>query len=450
MSNGRTRPPSHATLVAIAVALLGGAAITRAQALPGAASLGPDVTVSDLTGTANYGSSGGVQAYAIGTESCNVGTTPVWWCDSNTGYCNNTQHPVISQNIYRLKDGRLEQLGMGWLKHGFLSLNTYRAYCLGNGGTQTCLAPPHGGDQLGVGCTDIYGPSLNGNRPLGMRAEVDVTRGSFPFPYTTQAFSDVTEERIRVQQTDLDPALNAGALYWGETSYTTADDALASNGLNNASIRPFTVSPGSFDLSFSGATIRETTAIEEWRVVDPSVELTHVDFNHLGSPTERFEVARKVTEPNAGTWHYEYAIFNMNSTSAAQRLAITFDGSAAISNVGFKDVDHHSGECEPQPDMTCPLISSVDWTSGFDGASDTVSWETDLYSIDPQANAIRWGTMYNFWFDADAPPTAISHAQLTLFKPGTPCRVAVSFSPAFVFSDDLETGDTCSWTTLVN
>ena len=61
-------------------------------------------------------------------------------------------------------------------------------------------------------------------------------------------------------------------------------------------------------------------------------------------PVERFHVARKVTNPSAGVWHYEYAAHNMNSDRAADRLAIRFFGATTFENIGFHDVNAHSNE----------------------------------------------------------------------------------------------------------
>ncbi|MFZ4575378.1 MAG: hypothetical protein ACOYN0_13345, partial [Phycisphaerales bacterium] len=66
--------------------------------------LGPDVFVARLTDIAHYGSAGDITAYAVGTDACNMGDVPVQWLAGNT------QHPVIAQNFYRLKDGRFEQI----------------------------------------------------------------------------------------------------------------------------------------------------------------------------------------------------------------------------------------------------------------------------------------------------------------------------------------------------
>src|SRR5262245_9875310 len=114
-----TMPPGPRRTLSLALLVAG-------SALAAHASVGPDVTVYQLTDISNYGAFNGVRGYAIGTTSCNVGSTPVNWCD-NSGGCSgltSRQHPVIAQNLYRLKSGRFEQIGMSWLKHGFVSTNS--------------------------------------------------------------------------------------------------------------------------------------------------------------------------------------------------------------------------------------------------------------------------------------------------------------------------------------
>ncbi len=85
---------------------------------------GPDVVVFELPSTYNWGTDGTVRAYSVGTTSCNRGDTPLAWI-SNTN-----QHPVIAQNLYRVtladppaEHGKIEMLGMSWLKNGFVSIN---------------------------------------------------------------------------------------------------------------------------------------------------------------------------------------------------------------------------------------------------------------------------------------------------------------------------------------
>ena len=55
----------------------------------------------------------------------------------------------------------------------------------------------------------------------------------------------------------------------------------------------------------------------------------------------------------------------------------------------------------------------------------SISWSTNSYQVDPDANALRWGTLYNFRFDARACPgsTAVT---LELFKPGVSTSITVT------------------------
>ncbi len=413
-------------LSAAAVLLVAGLWALRATAA--GLTTGPDVTVIYLGSTSNYGVVSGVRGYSVGTTSCNVGSTPVRWCNSNLSWCTDEEHPVIAQNLYRLKDGRFQQLGLSWLKHGFVSTNSFDGAC------GSCVGPPHGGDELGVGCTDTYGSGLNGSRPLGMRSEVNATSGVFPYPYTNVGTSNVIEQRIEVAETELDPTLNPGARYWVEGQYVTADDAAAGNGLNNASYREVTVSAGTYNLNLAGNTIREVPAITVWPTLDAAVELVNVDVNT--PPVERFHAARKVTDLGGGVFHYEYSIHNLNSDRSGRALTITFPGGTTISNAGFYGVKHHSGE----------PYATDDWT--IDTATPgMVRWFTDDFATNASANALRWGTMFNFWFDADHGPSGMTH-DLELFKPGSPTDVTFFFSAA-LFADGFETGDTSAWTATV-
>jgi len=196
-----------------------------------------------------------------------------------------------------------------------------------------------------------------------MRSEVNPTTGAFPFPYTFVGSSSLLDQRIQVEETDLDPALNPGALYYAEGQYIAADDARAGNGLNNASYRQVLVGPApAFELTFTGSMVREKSALEAWPVLDPTVALLNVDYT---SPIrQRFHVARKATETSPGVWHYEIAVHNLNSERAAWGLSLDFPDGTAITNVGFRDVDHHSGE----------PYATTDWTIATDAGLGRVSW----------------------------------------------------------------------------
>ena len=418
---------------ALVLTIVGAAtALAAAELRAGTGPVGPDVTVFSLSDIGNYGGSGGIHGYSIGTRSCNRGDAPLNWCDESPGCGQGTtdeDHPVIAQNLYRLRDGRFQQIGMSWLKHGFLSTNSTTAGCSGAQG-QSCTGPPLGSSQLGVGCTDPYGSGLNGSRPLGLRSEVNPTTGDYPFPYTEVSGTGPYEQRVKVAETDLDAAQNPGAFYWIEGQYIAPDDAVAENGLNNASYRRVTVGVGpSYALSFAGVTIEGSPAIVAWKKQDPGVDFISLDVP-ASTPRQRFHVARKTTDLGGGNWHYEYAIHNLNANVSARAFSVDLPG-AAITNVGFTDIEHHSGE----PYATTDWVPSV--------SAGTVGWSTDTFLVDPDANALRWATMFNFWFDANVPPSWAFIHQLALFKdPLTTIEFQV---PVSIFADGFESGGTSNW-----
>ena len=92
-------------------------ALGLSLAVPANAQIGPDLVLDDIYAVQKWGQVGDIVGYSIGTEICNLGDETADWIASST------RHPVIAQNIFRLKDDRMEQLGQSWLKHGFASVN---------------------------------------------------------------------------------------------------------------------------------------------------------------------------------------------------------------------------------------------------------------------------------------------------------------------------------------
>lgn len=361
---------------------------------------GADVIVGDLDGVCNYSSVGGIEAFSVGTVSCNIGNENLLWIASNN------QHPVIGQNMFRLKtmgDGstRFEQIGQSWLKHGFTALTQNICDCGCNG---------VGGDRLGVGCSDPYVCSLNGSQGnLGPRFEVNAHTGGYLYPFTGKdQTGNSIYKRLQVNITDLDPALNGGGSYFVEGHYVTPDDAAAGNQNNNASYRPVTVSGSgtSWNASVTGETVREQAAIRAWGDTMHGVSETNVQVPGDGLVI----IAGDVTDIGGGMYHYEYAVQNLNCDRSVGSFSIPVGGGATVQNIGFHDVDYHSGE----------PYDGTDWPGTYTGGA--VTWSTQSYAANQNANALRWGTLYNFRFDANVPPAA-GLATLGLFKPGTPNSV---------------------------
>ncbi len=399
-----------ATICAVAAGLL--------SAVPAAA--GPDVIVSDIFNNSGssffrrYGTVGGITGYAFGTVSCNVGDQEAIWIDCTTGQRNCNQHPVIAQNLYRIRQvngaTQFDQIGMSWLKHGFCAADAQGANCGTCQNAGTC-------DWLGLGCTDTYSAGLNGSQPrLGPRSEVNAYTGLYEYPYLLNwaQTGDAVFKRLQVHNTYLDPALNSSGIYIGESHYVTTDEFRAGGvDVNNASWRQVVVGPfdgTAWDIGFTGSTMQQQTAIEAWQQLDPGVTVVDVFVPAEG----RFVFAGKVTDLGGGQWHYEYAAYNMNSSRSGQSFSVP-TGAAVLSNIAFHSVDYHSGE----------PYTNLDWTVINSGG--VLTWETETEAQNPNANALRWGTTYSFRFDADTPPTS-GTATLGLFKSGTPSSISENAS----------------------
>ncbi len=361
-------------------------------------SAGPDVIVGDLPSTNYYGTAGGISAFAVGTTSCNVGDFPLDWIAGNN------RHPVIGQNMYRIKDGRFEQIGQSWLKHGFTALQ----------GTVcgSCNSHPNG-TALGVGCSDPYSAGLNASQGgLGPRFEVNATTGQFPYPFTSPSYSGAIARRLQVKHEDLTPAQNVGAIYLVEGHYVALDDATWDNALNNASYRRVNIASATSNPSNAGPTVRAKTAIEGWADIDNTVELTMIDYNEGDRPA-RFILGNKVIDNGNGTWTYVYAIHNLNAHRSASGLFVPAD-SVSISDIGFTDVDYHSGE----------PYDNTDWTQSSSTAG--VEWNSpQTYAQNQNTNALRWGTTYTYWFTANSAPTT-GDVTLTFFRPGTDATISAA------------------------
>lgn len=418
-------------LLIVAVSVLGSGPLAASDT---EGSIGPDVVVFDLPDTYDWGASGGIRAYSVGTTSCNRGDAPLDWISSSN------KHPVIAQNLYRItlpdagppvEHGKIEMLGMSWLKNGFLSLNTNEC--------DSCIDPPNGGAQLGIGCSDPYSSSLNGNQSrLSARSEVNAFTGYFAYPYSNPSGTPVLAGRIQVQESELinDPAAFA---YVVEGQYIAPDDATTGNGMNNASHRTVVISGTS--LITTGPTAEGIPAIYAWRDLDPSVTIREVPVPGEGL----FIVGYKVGDNGDGTWHYEYAVFNLNSDLSGGSFSVPILSDSVITNTGFRDVDYHSGD---------ELVyDNTDWAVSIDPSAGWVSWAPVAPTPPLEANALRWSTMYNFSFDADSPPMD-ALGSIAMFKSGGPPSVSVYIqAPATnlipLFADGFESGNFGGWSSVL-
>lgn len=356
-------------------------------------SIGPDVIVGEVTGVSNYAAVGGINAYAVGTTSCNKGNQTLSWIASTN------QHPVIGQNVFRIRNGRFEQVGQAHLKHGFTALQGTACF--------TNCQPNPNGSALGLNCSDPYSSSLNGQQSgLGPKFEVNAATGFYPYPFTSNPYSGTIARRLQIASVDVDPAQNAGAIFLAEGQYIHPVDAQFGNDNNNASYRTCTFAAGSFAMTLTGSTVREKPAIVGWRDFDPSVTLNTIDI-----PLDGRMILALKTQPEAGTTRYNYALHNLNSDRSAHAVRFMMPAGTTVSGLEFHDVPYHSGE----------PFDGTDWGMTWNGAEAAFVCNS-THAQNPNANALRWGTTYTFSFLSDSAPTGV---QIDLFKPGSPGFVVV-------------------------
>ena len=120
-----------------------------------------------------------------------------------------------------------------------------------------------------------------------------------------------------------------------------------------------------------------------------------------------FVAGSNVIDNGDGTWRYEYAVFNNNSDLSGQSFTVPLGSDVNTVDVGMSFPLYHSGE----------PYTNQPWTSSVGPAG--VTWSTETFAQNTNANALRWGTTYSFWFSCDAPPVT-GNATLGLFKPGNP------------------------------
>jgi hypothetical protein len=188
---------------------------------------------------------------------------------------------------------------------------------------------------------------------------------------------------------------------------------------NNFSYRKFSVSGGPTNFTFTPltSTMRMQPAIKFWGGTGATVNQIEPDPGNDGI----WFMGYKVTNPSAGVWHYEYALFNMNLDRSIQSFSVPLGSGVNVSNIGFHAPPQHPG-WPHDGTLGDAGYSSMPWA--VTQVSDSITWNSETFAQNQNANAIRWGTLYNFRFDADQPPQA-ADATVGFFKTGSPMMVAI-------------------------
>ncbi|GJQ29176.1 MAG: hypothetical protein HBSAPP03_10600 [Phycisphaerae bacterium] len=373
--------------------------------------IGADVKLGDIQSISNHGVVGGVYGYMIGSHTCNVGTANLTWANNGT--------PGLAGNAYRLSDGRLVQIGLSFAK---------TACCAAAGTSSMCAVSCNGqgGSVLGVGCLDVYSSGWNsGQGRLAQRSAINAWTGAYG-TYSTATGSAIFKQ-IQVPAAQIGTANFPNALYFVEGVYVATDDAAGMKHNNNATYKRVTIN-ASNAMALTGSPTNEP-AIKAWRanglgagIMDPSVIDGVLDVPGEG----RFHTAYKVTNLGGGQYRYDYAVYNLSSDRSGGSFVVPVPNGVTVTNMGFNAPLYHSNE----------VYSNDPWT--MTRGCTTVEFRSpQTFAQNANTNALRWGTMYNFWFEANFPPAA-GTASIGLFKPGTPTSLDM---PASVPSGPACTAD---------
>ena len=389
-------------LIGLSVLLLAGLVADTASAQPNLRP-GTDVSLGILgpaDALAHIGSfPNGEMCLAMATTSCNVGSVNVPWLQAM-----NADHPMIAFLVTRETGNRMVQISdHSYLKHGFFALSNSQC---------TPCQQPSNGTFLGVGCSDTYGVGNNGdNYWLAPTDEIDPWTGAWEpiCSYFDQGFppqnppndcngikssitpADALGTRVRILDADLD---SPGSRFHFQAHYVIIGEpeSVRENNLGSRELVPnWNGNSWNINVPNGGNPLIEGSVLQQWTGAT-------VSSNTNGNADGRVYLGFKVIDNGNGTWRYEYALHNRDNARGIKSLRIPVPAGVNLTNVGFHDIDQNVGN---------------DWS--FSQPAGEAVWSTT-------SNGLAWNTMYNFWFDADAPPSScdLATVEQDAAGPGTP------------------------------
>ena len=341
-----------------------------------------DMVITDLDEMRQVGRLGETVALSMRSTICNIGGLAIDW-QANPS----PNHPVLVFNAFRLQDGRFEQIGQSWAKHGFAASQS-DGLCEG-----ACLPDDAGG--LGPGCADIYGVSTNAAQgTFGPRREIDAFTGAFTWlgshiQVNGDHGHDPIEHRLQVRDADIDPAQNDGARYMVELYVLSHDDADHSNSMGWKHFRPSGRPGGTWNFALEQNLAVQEPIFAAW----PDSSMSEIGGGE-DSGDGRAWLGWKVTENGDGTWHYEYALYNVDMERAIGSFSVPVAGGVSVENIEFHAVRSHDDGFSNDPWIAERTANAVEWRVQSSDAAGALA-----------PNTLRWSTMYTFRFDAAAPPS---------------------------------------------
>jgi hypothetical protein len=371
-------------------------------------------------------------------ESAALYTGNIAWHEMFSGINDpyaNDQHPFLIWNMYRIEaDGRIRQIGRSGVKHAFLTVNA------------GCLDDCNNYDSLGRGCGDTYGSGNNDSSgDMGPRSEIVPAEGIWgrcgsiwDSGCTGTQHSNGNNswtQRMKVHESQIDPAAHPGATFMMESWYVARDDIDIYNSMATITATPH-YSGNTWSLSNQSG-FKLGPAIDRW--VDPANPGANAMNSEIAAAEGHAKVAVKVTALGSGHWRYDYAVMNLDFSRAVIESPDAGPDPRVVSNKGFDSFS------VPVPAGVTILSAGADvgdtnpnmsWRTSI--ADGRVTWNTDTSIAhpgdgSPQPEALPtldWGSMFTFSFTATRPPASGS-ATLHVAEQGSPASYdAATLVPA--------------------
>jgi hypothetical protein len=327
---------------------------------------------------------------------CNPGSINIPWYQAMQ-----PDHPKFGFMVVRIAEDRIEQINeWSFCKHAFLSINV-------NGACGQCQNPGTGA-LMGLNCADTYAPGNNASRtwlgppeeinpwlgtwdPVGSYFDIgDPAQSGYPAPADgvrslSQGIFDSVDNRITVNEIDL---TTLGAKYYYGLQLIHEGES-AANRWDNLAHRGMTP-----EFLGAGWTFSNNSESQSYGSILSRWNGASITTGSNGGDDGRFYLAVKTRANDDGTYHYEYALHNVDNSRAGGSFRVPLAPGAVISNISFGDVDH-----DP----------SNDWSTQQTG--------NELSFTAPANTFHEWNTIYNFSFDANIDP-GTGQATIDAGRPG--------------------------------
>ncbi len=361
-----------------------------------------DVGLTQASGLQQFANAGGIFAAAPSATLKNVGTTEVPWIEMfsapspsnfNLAPYGVDQHPFLVWNMYRVSEGRLEQIGASGVKHAFLTIN-FGCPCP-SGSVLWAVGP-------GQGCEDTYDSGTNNSSfSLGPRTEVTAHTGVWQRcgsifdpncdnqPDTPPGFSGASDpRRMTVAAADV-LNVSKGTQFYYDAWYVVRDDVNIFNTMAYQRVNP--VLSGSV-WSFNPAAAQVAGAvIDAW--VNPTSPGPNADYERIDTGEGLVTVAVRARNVG-GLWRYDYAVMNHSFDRRFKSFTASLPAGATVSDTRFHDVDRNA---------------STDWAPAAGAGS--LAWTAPAgVAAAPQ----DWGLLYSFGFTTSAAPSAAGASSIVL------------------------------------